>query len=319
VAGRLLRSGVRFSVSEMPLNDGAVKLSRGTLVVVRQRNASNVESLLSDALAGTSVRVRAVDDVWSEGPALGSNRIVSVRDPQIAIVGGPGVDPNSFGMLWHTLDVETETPHTVIALERLGSADLNQFRVVVLPDGEPNLLNVLGKSGVDTLRSWIKGGGTLVAIGGGGAAVRVKELDLSSVKEWSEPKKDGDESAPDKRNDSGVPGAAFATTMNERSYLTLGVPSAPAVLIEGTIALTALPRKADNIVTITESDPLISGFAFPASIDKLKGSPYLTREKVGNGSVITFAGQPNYRLFWRATLPLFMNAVLYSPSFNDRD
>ena len=29
----------------------------------------------------------------------------------------------------------------------------------------------------------------------------------------------------------------------------------------------------------------------------------------------TFADEPHFRLFWRGTLPLFMNAVLYSPSF----
>jgi len=31
--------------------------------------------------------------------------------------------------------------------------------------------------------------------------------------------------------------------------------------------------------------------------------------------VITFADEPHFRLFWRGTLPLFMNAILYSPSF----
>ena len=103
--------------------------------------------------------------------------------------------------------------------------------------------------------------------------------------------------------------------MNERSYLTFGVPHSPAVLIEGTNAFTPLAHKVDNIVTIDAKDPLVSGVAWPESIDRLKGAIYLVSEPYGKGNVITFADQPNYRLFWRGTLPLFLNAVLYSPSF----
>ena len=50
-------------------------------------------------------------------------------------------------------------------------------------------------------------------------------------------------------------------------------------------------------------------------MDRIKGAAYLTAEPLGAGTVITFADEPYYRLFWRGTLPLFLNAVLYSPSF----
>jgi hypothetical protein len=42
---------------------------------------------------------------------------------------------------------------------------------------------------------------------------------------------------------------------------------------------------------------------------------YVVNEPYGRGQVITFADDPHFRLFWRATLPVFLNAVLYSPSF----
>jgi hypothetical protein len=47
----------------------------------------------------------------------------------------------------------------------------------------------------------------------------------------------------------------------------------------------------------------------------LKGSVYVVAEPYGRGQVITFADDPHFRLFWRATLPVFLNAVVYSPSF----
>ena len=76
------------------------------------------------------------------------------------------------------------------------------------------------------------------------------------------------------------------------------------------------------LITITSimscknsSSPRTAGFAWPESLERVKGSAYVLREPVGDGSVITFADEPNYRMFWRGTLPLFLNSVLYSPSF----
>jgi hypothetical protein len=37
-------------------------------------------------------------------------------------------------------------------------------------------------------------------------------------------------------------------------------------------------------------------------------------EPVGRGAVVLFAQEPDFRLFWRGTAPLFLNAVLYVPS-----
>jgi hypothetical protein len=103
--------------------------------------------------------------------------------------------------------------------------------------------------------------------------------------------------------------------MNDRSYLTFGVPRSPNVLIEGSAAFLPVSHAVDNIVTITKEKPLVAGVAWNESIDRLKGSIYLVSEPYGRGQVITFADEPHFRLFWRGTLPLFLNAVLYSPSF----
>ena len=93
------------------------------------------------------------------------------------------------------------------------------------------------------------------------------------------------------------------------------VIEAPAVLIEGSAAYVPVSHRVDNIVTVAQEDPLISGVAWPESLERVGGSAYLVSEPVGRGSVITFADEPHFRLFWRSTLPLFLNAVLYSPSF----
>src|SRR5207253_5814354 len=115
-------------------------------------------------------------------------------------------------------------------------------------------------------------------------------VEISKLKPWEAPKpKEGDTKTVEERyNDYRVPGSAFRTQMNERSYLTFGVPRAPAVLIEGTGALLPVAHKVDNIVTIEAKNPLVSGVAWPESIERLKASVYMVSEPYGKGTVITF-------------------------------
>jgi hypothetical protein len=112
-----------------------------------------------------------------------------------------------------------------------------------------------------------------------------------------------------------VPGAAFRTKLNERTFFTFGVPRPPFVLIEGSDALIPVAHRVDNVITIDKDNPLAAGVAWPESLDRLKGSAYMVAERYGRGYVVTFADEPHFRLFWRGTLPLFLNTVLYAPSF----
>lgn len=320
VIGRLLSAGVKFSVAE---NTISAALPRGTVVVERFRNGAALDAQVGAAIRGTDVDVVPVERAWVEAASLGSDRVRFVRDPKIAIISGDRFDSSAVGMIWHTLDVQLEVPHSRISLDVVGGSDLAKYRVVVLPDGDLDLEKELGKSGVENLKRWVEAGGTVVAIKGGAAALREKAVGLSKLREWDDDEKsDGDDKdaepeESERHNDYRIPGAAFRTTVNERSYLTFGIESAPVVLLEGSTALAPLAKKADNIVTIAASDPLAAGFAWPESIERIRNAPYLTRERVGDGAVITFADEPFYRLFWRSSLPLLMNAVIYSPTFNE--
>ncbi|HVG24721.1 MAG TPA: M14 family metallopeptidase [Thermoanaerobaculia bacterium] len=313
--GRLLDENVRFSVIDSAVDAGQRTFSRGSIVVLKGNN-ENVDARLQTIAAATGVNVVPLETGWLGGTGFGSEKVRYVKQPKIGLVGGPGSDATSFGMLWHTLDVDTPVPHNVLSAESLGNIDLHRYEVLVFPDG--NYASRLGKRGIDRIKQWVTDGGTIVAIKGANAFLREKDVEISKLKPWEPAKKKDDDkdAAPNERyNDYRVPGSAFRTTMNERSYLTFGVPRPPAVLVEGSNAFLPLPKKVDNILTIDAKDPLISGVAWEESLQRIKGSVYVVSEPFGRGQVITFADDPHFRLFWRATLPIFMNAVLYSPSF----
>lgn len=314
LVGKLLKNDVKFSVFDAEIDAGNRRYSRGSIIILKGNNSSEVDTVLSGLSQSTQTTINAVESGWIGGLTFGSQHLQFVKQPRIALVGGPATFASSYGALWHTLDIGTPIPHSNINFDSMGRIDLNHYGVIVLPDGNYRL----GSKDVEKLRAWLRNGGTLVAVGGASSALRDKDVEISKVKAWEPPKKKDDDKTPvrdELYNEPRVPGAAFRTTMNERSYLTFGVPRPPAVLIEGTTALLPVSHKVDNIVTIASTDPLVSGVAFPASIDRLKGAAFVVSEPYGRGNVITFAEEPHYRLFWRATLPIFLNAVIYSPSF----
>ena len=323
--GRLLRGGIRFHVADAELPFGEESWPRGSVVVLKANNNASVDDRMATAVRDLAVSIVPLQTGWVGATTFGSERIRFVREPKIGLVGGPGSGATSYGMLWHTLDVDTPIPHTTLALDSLRTIDLSRYNVLVFPDGDYS--ERLRKREIERLQVWLRNGGTIVAVKGASGLFRSKDAEMSKLKNWNDPKKkeksaekkdektDEEEEESDRYNDFRVPGSAFRTTMNERSYLTFGVPRPPAVLIEGATALQPLVHRVDNIVTIEKNEILVSGVAWPESLERLAGAVYLAREPYGRGSVITFADEPHFRLFWRGTLPLFLNAVIYSPSY----
>mgnify|MGYP003324500874 FL=1 len=55
----------------------------------------------------------------------------------------------------------------------------------------------------------------------------------------------------------------------------------------------------------------MSGLVWPEASERIANSAYLTREQIGNGQLILFSGQPNFRGSTRGTSRLWLNAVVY--------
>jgi hypothetical protein len=321
-AGSLLDEGVKFSVSESSFSHGGRSYSRGSLLVLRGNNAADIDQKVRRSVTETGVTATPITSAWEGGLALGSHRLRHVREPRIALVGGEGTAATSFGMLWFALDVDQRVPHTVLPLNRLRSTNLSHYRVLILPDGS-GYNSALGEEGREKLKAWVRAGGTVIAVGGAGGYLRSKDVAISKLRLWPGEEEDEEKETdapeePKRYNEYRIPGAAFRTEMNERSYLTFGLERSPAVLLEGTTVLVPLEHKVDNIITVRKESPLVSGFAWPESLERIAGAVYVAEEPFGSGRVITFADEPYFRLFWRGTLPVLMNAALYSPSF-DRD
>ena len=116
-----------------------------------------------------------------------------------------------------------------------------------------------------------------------------------------------------------VPGAAVRALADSLSPLMAGVEDREfPVLLNGATVYQA-PRDVRPGELVLRLAPAgrvrVAGFFWPETAARVGGAPWLWTERVGQGRVIGFAGDPNYRDQWRGQLALFANAVFLGGSF----
>jgi len=306
---RWLTEGFRGTRDELPA---------GTVFIPRTGNPSDTERRLAELALSAGVDVRRVGGGFAErGASLGSTSAVLLRPGRIALVRGSGVDATSFGALWFLFDRELALPHVVLELDSLARLDLGRFDVLVLPDGS-GYAKALGDEGKARIDRWVRDGGQLVAIGG--AMSWAKQAGLLDIKAWEPPKRPADsEDAVPPSVEAWVadhpletPGAILRTRMRGKSPLLAGLPSAPPVLFSGEdVWLASGDPKRD--VLVAAEDPILAGFAWPEAKQRLSAALLVTAQSLGEGQVVGFAQDPAFRMLWRGTLPLLLNAVVYRP------
>jgi len=329
-AAALLREGIGFRVVLEELEVAGARYPSGTLFIPRLGNEAAGERRLEEALAPLAaeaeVTFAGVDTSYSSaGISLGSDLAPSVAPPAVGLVSGEGVSPTSFGFLWHLLDQQVRLPHTRLTLDRLGGTDLSGFDVLVLPDGWGYDDALEGEAG-EALARWVRGGGVLVAVGG--ARRWLAEAELTEVEAWKPPAEDngeggeggGDQGGGDQdeavaRRPIDTPGAILATRLTPHHPLAAGLPGPPPVLFSGSTVLLPTGDPQVDVLTATPEAPVLTGIAWPEAEARLEGALLVSLERAGRGAVVLFAQDPDFRLFWRGTAPLFLNAVVYGPSF----
>ena len=75
------------------------------------------------------------------------------------------------------------------------------------------------------------------------------------------------------------------------------------------------PSKDGVNPVMFDREPLkLTGWSWPETERRLKGTAYAVDEPNGRGHVLMIVGQPAFRLFWRSTERMLLNAVLFGPS-----
>lgn len=181
-AARLMERGVLVRVARRPFEWGGAAYERGSVVVMRDDNRENIDDAL-DALRITCEELGLTAQGSStgldpdvEGPDAGGEYFPLLERPRIAVLGRGDVSAYSFGETWFTIDRRLG-----IRASYLGSADradLRRYNVLIIPEMWGSDLPV----GADELKTWVRAGGTLIALGGGARRIATEEAGLTGVR-----------------------------------------------------------------------------------------------------------------------------------------
>jgi len=184
LAMRLLKEGFRVAVATKTLTAGGRNYARGTFVVRISRNPDTIHEAVARLATTLGVQVSAVNSGYTdEGDTnVGSENVVSLQAPKIAMVADDGVDQTSYGSIWWTLD-RYGVEFTPLTINNIRNGALKNYTVLIMPDGAAGrYFSALSASGISSLKQWISGGGTLVTVKGASVFATLKDVGLTSAK-----------------------------------------------------------------------------------------------------------------------------------------
>lgn len=184
-AARALEAGLAVQISDEPFRARGLEFARGSLLVRRVENGPDAREIVNRAAFESHVQAMTVTTARSrdEGPDLGGQHFDLLERPRVALLSNSPVSSDSFGHAWHALDVLYGVSVSLIDAQSFGYADLRRYNVLVVPDGGGSVLS----EHAEDLRTWVRAGGTLIALGGDAASALADEkMGLSSVRRRSD-------------------------------------------------------------------------------------------------------------------------------------
>lgn len=108
-----------------------------------------------------------------------------------------------------------------------------------------------------------------------------------------------------------VSGAIFRLELDVTHPLAfgLGAPELP-VFRDSTLLLAASANPFENVARYADR-PLISGYASERRAKEIAGTAAVTATRLGEGTVIRFADDLNFRGFWLGTQKMYLNALFF--------
>ena len=108
-------------------------------------------------------------------------------------------------------------------------------------------------------------------------------------------------------------GVILRGEVNADEWITAGCAAELPVYFEGGQVLLS-ERPVHTAVRLAAAERLrLGGLLWPEARERIADSAYCTVERKGAGQVILFASPPDFRNWFRATMRLFGNAVVYGP------
>ncbi len=343
------KAGIRVRFADAGFTIAGRAFPLGTAIVRRAENPEDLAATLSRLAGEHHAEVVPVDSAFVDaGISLGSNDVVLLKSPRVLLAWDSPTSSQSAGWTRYVLERRYGQRVTAVRVAALGVADLTRFDVVVLPSG--NYTQALTGPVLQRLKDWVSAGGTLVTLaeasrwatrenvglldttpelrngkpessgsqgsGSGGAAKPAGGSGTAGAEAPTQPIDLEKATLPKEEPPVATSGALMRATLDAEHWLSAGTDGELQVMVEGRRVFSPITLdKGRNVGTYATGDQaVVAGLMWPEAKLQLGNKPFLIAQPRGQGHVIAFVEDPNFRAFMEGTQLLFINAILLGPA-----
>ncbi|WP_407524369.1 M14 family zinc carboxypeptidase [Lacibacter sp. MH-610] len=293
----------------------------GSIVVPVNQQRISVDSLyilMSSVSASTNIHVYSLGTGYSAGGVdMGSSYMRTLQKPEVAMIIGTGVAAPEAGEIWHLLDQRLQMPISKIDILNLGRTNLNRYNTLIMVSGNYGLID---KNLADKIKAWVQNGGTLITIKTGSEwAIRngfTREKLVSVDSSRTATARQLYDNAVYIEGAKAMGGSIFKVDVDTTNPIGFGLHSKTLSWYRN--GLTFLQSSSNPYSTVAQytNDPLIGGYIHPTTLKKVKNSAAILVGAEGNGKVILFSDNPNFRGTWYGSNKVFLNALFFGGSIS---
>jgi hypothetical protein len=315
---------------------GVESFSRGSILVPFDRQEASRESihaLMQQIAAEDGVTVHALKSGRSAngtaGVDIGGPSFRPLKMPRILLVAGDAMSLYDAGEAWHLLDYRMNIPVVLRDRDDLAGINWSKYTHIVMPSGD---FDEYEADYAERMRQWIAEGGTLIGMRDAAAWLRANTLDwvdpeseeaLAAAELPEIPEEEAEEiertAYSEKENLEAVDiigGAIFSADLDNTHPLGFGFAKRPIHLHKNMKEPMEETENPYSVVIAYDDEPVASGYVSDKNAEALAGTAALIAERSGQGSVILFADNPNFRGYWYGTNKLFLNSLFFSKVFD---
>lgn len=183
-AARLMEAGLKVRAANKAFTLDNMSFARGSIVITRKDNqdfAGDLPKAIGEIVATAQLQAVGINSGLGQGdlPDIGGEHFVLLEQPRIAVVGREPFSPYTFGESWFVIDHELGIRASYINAHDLAGVDLRRYNTIVIPDAGDLAL----KGSFESIKAWVKGGGTLIAIGSSTHQFAIEKEGLGSTRQ----------------------------------------------------------------------------------------------------------------------------------------
>lgn len=313
----IMKKGLNLRIAHKPITLNGNVYQKGSIVITRRTNekfGSQFDAIIQEMANTYGRTIEAVYTGFADsGVDLGSSEVAKLEVPRVAVLSGEQTSSLGFGEIWHFFEQQIDYPITAIRTDYFNRIDLDEYDVLIVPNGYYSLFN---EGTLTKISGWVSDGGKLVLMGN---ALRSFEgqngflLKNFTDEEKKKNKKDNNilqrfESSERDGLSSSIFGAIFNVSLDNSNPLAYGYGNQYYSLKTSSQRFAYL-EGGQNVGVLKGNAVPVSGFAGFKAVDKLENSLVFGVQRKGRGEVVYLVDNPLFRAFWENGKLLFSNAV----------